>query len=83
VTEAVVGGRWRRLTVLVTVACWLVQAPLSGGIAQPRKRLPRPLAETTLDERFARVDIDEVEYLRLKPLLKCSATGSPGGQPVR
>jgi putative membrane protein len=58
------------LAVLVAVVYWLLQAPRSDITAPPREGLPRPLTEATLDERFARGDINEDEYLRRKSLLE-------------
>jgi putative membrane protein len=56
------------LAVLVAVVYWLVQASRSNITAPPREGLPRPLAEATLDERFARGDMDDDEHLRHKSL---------------
>jgi putative membrane protein len=58
------------LAVLVAVVYWLVQASRGNITAPPQEGLPRSLAEATLDERFARGDVDENEYLRHKSLLE-------------
>lgn len=70
-------GGWLMMVVFV-VAClallgallyWLVQGPRGGTSAQSSPPPTRSSAQSTLDERFARGDIDEDEYLRRNSVL--------------
>ena len=70
-------GGWLMMSLIVIVCLallggliyLLVRGARSDINTQPSHALTRPLAETTLDERFARGDIDEDEYLRRKTVL--------------
>lgn len=57
------------LALLGALIYWLVQAARGGVTTQTSQPPTRPLAQSTLDDRFARGDIDEDEYLRRKTLL--------------
>lgn len=70
-------GGWLMMSLIVIICLaflgaliyWLVRGAQSDINTQPTPPLTRPFAETTLDERFARGDIDEDEYLRRKTVL--------------
>lgn len=62
------------LFLLGALLVWLIRgshAPAGHPAAPPAAPLStRSAAESTLDERFARGDIDEEEYLRRKQVLR-------------
>ncbi|MGZ5417740.1 MAG: SHOCT domain-containing protein [Nocardioides sp.] len=70
-------GGWLMMGLFVVVCLallggllyWLVQGTRGGMSAQPSPPPTRPSAQSALDERFARGDIDEDEYLRRKSVL--------------
>lgn len=58
------------LGLLVAVVMWAARQSLTGNRPAVTGRTPQPRdAEDTLDQRFARGEIDEDEYLRRKSLL--------------
>ncbi|MET0861033.1 MAG: hypothetical protein ABW091_08395 [Microbacterium sp.] len=62
---AVFGRRWRR-------------SAAQNGYGPYGRMAPARLAETTLAERFAKGDIDEVEYRARLEVLRANAAGASG-----
>lgn len=57
------------LALVGALIYWLVQGTRGGLSPQTGPYVTRPLAQSTLAERFAQGDIDEDEFLRRKTLL--------------
>ena len=57
------------LALVGALIYWLVQGARGGFGPQDSEPSTRPLAQSTLAERFARGDIDEDEFLRRKTVL--------------
>jgi putative membrane protein len=71
-------GGWLMMSLIVIVCLaglavliyLLARGPRSDISAQPSPPPTQTLAETTLDQRFARGDIDQDEYLSRKTVLE-------------